>query len=173
MFKYMYKDMMSMLRFVPLGVLFWVLAVGLILWINGRRVRKGKDKLSVFSTSCFYMYVMILFTITFFSRENGSGEGLDLQLFSTWGINARNNAYVIENILLFIPYGFFGALSARGLRNVFGCMGISFLTSLGIELLQFLSHRGVFQIDDILTNVVGSLAGLLLARILRSIFHAR
>ena len=31
---------------------------------------------------------------------------MDLELFSTWGINDRNNAFVVENVLLFIPYGF-------------------------------------------------------------------
>ena len=54
-----------------------------------------------------WLAVAILLVITYFSRESGSRTGMmDLELFSTWGINDRNNAFVVENVLLFIPYGF-------------------------------------------------------------------
>ena len=31
---------------------------------------------------------------------------MDLALFSTWGDTIRSHAYVIENIMMLIPYGF-------------------------------------------------------------------
>ena len=62
--------------------------------------------MSLPAVSCLVMYVAVLLAITYFSRESGSRSGMmDLELFSTWGINNRNNAYVVENVLLFIPYG--------------------------------------------------------------------
>lgn len=99
----------------------------------------------------------------FFSRESGSRhKGLDLEFLSTWGINDRNNAFVIENILLFIPFGVLCPMTFRGLRKFWRCLLVGMLTSLFVESLQLLTGRGYFQIDDILTNVLGAVAGYLL-----------
>ena len=157
--------MVSMVRFVPLGMAILVFAAGLVTWRNRWRMNHGMDNVPVFPAACFYMYVVILLTITFFSRESGSGEGIDLALFSTWGINDRNNAYVIENVLLFVPYGFFGAWSYTKLRKFIPSLGLGLLTSLVIECLQLLTQRGFFQLDDILTNVLGSVLGLVIASV--------
>ena len=78
--------------------------VGLLLnGLNARRERKGKDTFPMAGLMAFSLYLMIILVITFFSREDGSRIGMDLELFSTWGTNARNHSYVVENVLLFIP----------------------------------------------------------------------
>lgn len=159
MWKYIVRDMISMLHYVPYAIAAWIAAAVLSACRNRRRRSRGEATRPVCAEAGFYMYVVLLLVITFFSRESGSGKGLDLKLFSTWGINNRNNAYVIENILLFIPYGFVCAWNFTGLRNFFVCTLTGFLTSLGIECLQLITRRGVFQIDDILTNVLGSMIG--------------
>ena len=56
---------------------------------------------------------MLLF-ITFLSREPGSRDGIDWMPFSTLGSGPRGDAFVLENVLLFVP---FGVLTARGLRE--------------------------------------------------------
>ena len=107
------------------------------------------------------MYVAVLLVITYFSRESGTRGGLDLELFSTWGINKRNNAYVVENVLLFIPYGFVLAWADARQRNFFRNLFTGALTSLAIECMQLVTGRGFFQIDDILTNILGTILGFL------------
>ena len=87
---------------------------------------------------------------------------MDLELFSTWGINARNNAYVVENVLLFIPYGLLCSLAFEKFRNFFGCILFGALTSMAVESLQLVTSRGYFQIDDILTNILGTVVGYFL-----------
>ena len=93
---------------------------------------------------------------------------MDLELFSTWGINDRNNAYVIENVLLFIPYGFLCGWNFIGARNLFRCAALGAVTSFGIEWMQLMTGRGYFQIDDILTNILGTVIGWIIFRILWS-----
>lgn len=151
-----------MARFVPVGVFAFVLAFGLVLWINRGRCRHGQAKVSAFPVAAFCMYAVILFTITFLSRESGSGDGIDLELFSTLGINDRNNAYVLENILLFVPYSFFAVIGFGRYRKVYRAFFLCLFTSLVIECLQYITARGVFQLDDILTNVLGGVLGILL-----------
>ena len=86
---------------------------------------------------------------------------MDLELFSTWGINERNNAYVVENVLLFIPYGFVLAWADVRQRNFFCNLLTGALTSFAIEYMQLVTQRGYFQIDDILTNILGTILGFL------------
>ncbi|MCI8462966.1 MAG: VanZ family protein [Lachnospiraceae bacterium] len=164
MIEYIYKDMLSMVRYLP-----YSLAVGLpaaVVCLLAARLWRGKEggvKGKYVPVAVFAVYLTVMLTITFLSRESGTRRGImDLELFSTWGINDRNNAFVVENILLFIPYGFACPWVFRRARNLFCCTLIGAVTSLGIESLQLLTRRGYFQIDDILTNTLGTILGFLI-----------
>ena len=88
-----------------------------------------------------------------------------MEIFSTWGINARNNALVVENILLFIPYGILVPWAFERCRKLFSGVLLGIITSLFIECLQLITSRGYFQIDDILTNVAGTILGYLMFKV--------
>ena len=63
---------------------------------------------------------------------------------------------IVGNIVLFIPFGFiFKYLFKLQIRYL---LLITILFSLSIELLQLLIGR-VFDIDDILLNMIGSILG--------------
>ena len=101
----------------------------------------------------------IMMMITFLSREGGNTGKIEWEIGSSLGINDRNDAYVIENILLFLPYGFLLQVQWERKRSFLKCMGVGFGTSLCIECLQYLSGRGVFQMDDLITNTMGAAVG--------------
>lgn len=161
MAKYVVKDLTSVLRYLPYGLIVGILAVIILCIINERRVKKQKEPFPVVAGVSYFMYLTILIVITFLSRESGSTNGVDLELFSTWGINDRNNAYVIENILLFVPYGFLSAWVFVSMRNLFTCTLLGLVSSMAIEYMQMLTERGFFQIDDIITNTAGTIVGYL------------
>ena len=162
MLKYIYRDLVSAAEYLPYGLALGIpLSAALVLFM--RFNRKKQECQPVFPTIAFGLYMAIMLVITFLSRESGSRPGtMDLELFSTWGINTRNNAYVVENVLLFIPYGFLCCLAFKSLRNFFGCLLFGALTSMAVEFLQLATARGYFQIDDILTNILGTVVGYLL-----------
>ena len=62
-------------------------------------------------------------------------------------------------MLLFIPYGFVLAWAGPRQRNFFRNAATGAMTSLAIECMQLVTGRGYFQIDDILTNIVGTVLG--------------
>ena len=162
MIKYIYRDLATAAGYLPYGLALGVpiSAVLLLPVLFGRRKREMKE---VFPLIAFGMYLAIMLVITFLSRESGSMPGeVDLKLFSTWGINTRNNAFVIENVLLFIPYGFLGCLAYERLRDFFSCALLGAVTSMAVECLQLVTARGYFQIDDILTNIIGTIVGYLI-----------
>ncbi len=158
MIEYIVKDMIAVLRLVPLGMLLGI-PLGIVYYFLRK---KGKPGLGL-ASMLFGTYLGIILAITFFSRELGSaGETIDLKLFSTWHINTRNRAFFIENILLFIPYGFLYCAAFRKKWPVVGASLVGFVTSLGIETMQLVTKRGIFQLDDIITNAAGALVGALL-----------
>ena len=166
MFKYIYRDMMSMVKHLPYGFLIGLPVATLLLWAASRkRGREGELPVPKLPVAAFGIYLSVMLVITFLSRESGDSQVVDLELFSTWGINDRNNAYVIENILLFVPFGFLGSWAFEKMRRFFRCLATGAFTSLCIESLQLVTGRGVFQIDDILTNTLGAVVGFLLYRL--------
>lgn len=166
MIKYIYMDILGVLKYFPGAVLAGLpLSLGIVFTLNRWRGKHGKAEVSVLPKVLFGIYLMVMFLITFFSRESGSRIGVDLELFSTWGINERNNAFVIENILLFLPYGFVSCLALKPFRRILPCTVLGMLTSLCIECLQLITQRGYFQLDDILTNTLGALLGCLCCRL--------
>ena len=167
MFKHIYRDMMSMVKHLPYGFLIGLPVATLLLWAMDRaRRRKGEPPVSKLPVAAFGIYLSMMLVITFLSRESGDSKGIDLELFSTWGINDRNNAFVIENVLLFVPYGFLAGFAFGRYRRFLPCLALGAATSLGIETLQLVTGRGFFQIDDILTNTLGAVVGFLLYRLL-------
>lgn len=161
MLKYILRDLSEAFAYLPYGLMAGAV-MGLILnGMNARRERKGKEAFPMAGLMAFSLYLMIILVITFFSRESGSRIGMDLELFSTWGINTRNNAFVVENVLLFIPYGFICPWAFPWLRGFFRNTFAAFVTSLGVETIQLITQRGYFQVDDILTNVLGAMIGYL------------
>ena len=165
MLGYVIKDLSAVSCYLPCGLAAGVLAVLILDAVNRARIRKGKESFPIVPGSILCVYFVIMLFITFLSRENGSRNGIDLELFSTWGINKRNNALVVENVLLFVPYGFICAWALRGARRLIPNALLGLATSLGIETMQLVTRRGYFQIDDVLTNTLGMVVGYLVFRI--------
>lgn len=169
MAKYVVKDLAAVARFLPYGLLIGILAVIILCIVNDKRVKKEKKPFPIVASVSYFMYLAILIIITFLSRESGSTNGVDLELFATWGINTRNNAYVIENILLFVPYGALSCWVFVSMRNLFSCTLLGLVSSMAIEYLQMMTGRGFFQIDDIITNTIGMVIGYMIFRCVHGI----
>ncbi|MBQ8823440.1 MAG: VanZ family protein [Lachnospiraceae bacterium] len=162
MLAYLIKDMLDTLRYLPDLVVAAFAVMLVVLVVNVVRRIRGKEPLPPISSTFFCTYVIAILFITFLSRESGTRQGFDLEIGSTWAINDRNKAYVIENVLLFVPFGFLAALRIPAMRNFFTSIVWGILFSWGIECMQLITQRGYFQLDDILTNGLGTVIGLIL-----------
>lgn len=73
---------------------------------------------------------------------------------------------LIANIAIFIPVGFMSSCLfkqyALGKSVLYGCV-----LSLVIELLQLLLKRGCCEIDDLISNMIGTILGCLIIQICR------
>jgi glycopeptide antibiotics resistance protein len=110
----------------------------------------------------FIIYILILFYIVTFQDNNyGASNYIPFKEISRYDINSElffKN--IIGNILLFLPFGLFSTIYIHK-RKIFPIIFISLIASLAIEISQLFIGR-VFDIDDIILNVVGSILGYLL-----------
>ncbi|WP_155834907.1 VanZ family protein [Butyrivibrio sp. FCS006] len=119
-------------------------------------------------------YINMLFSITIFNRMPGSREGiihLNINLGfglrtghpSSWGLT-----FSLLNILLFIPFGILAYPIFRSYKRVLRILVVTMagaLTSLGIECIQLVTGRGMFEISDFVTNTAGSFIGVVIAAV--------
>ena len=169
MTKYLISDLTKALQWLPLGILFALIFCFVVRLLVRQGNLQKKTKADGIFTALFFAYLFVILCITYFSRESGSSSGFDMRLGSTWGINDRNNAFVLENILLFLPLGMLAPRVYPLYRNLFYCTLAGFLLSTFIEVIQVLTGRGFFQIDDILTNTLGMCLGGLINLVVRGV----
>lgn len=110
----------------------------------------------------FITYVLLLFELVT-SRDVYIG-GTNLVPFREifrYQVGSENfYKQVVGNIILFMPFGFFATYYTKvnKIRNI---SLITFLVSLTIETVQKFIGRS-FDIDDIMLNVIGGIAGFLI-----------
>ena len=144
--KYIIRDLNGAIQYLPYGVMAGAV-MGLILnAMNARRERKGKEAFPMAGLMVFSLYLMIILVITFSPERMAAGTVPWIWSFSPpWGINTRNNAFVVENVLLFIPYGFACPWAFPWLRGFFRNIFAAFVTSLGWRLSSSLPAEVIFR----------------------------
>ncbi|WP_283245061.1 VanZ family protein [Qiania dongpingensis] len=90
-------------------------------------------------------------------------------------LNASMN--LIGNIVAFMPFGFILPMLCLSNRRWYIVFLLGLLCSLCIESLQLVTRRGSFDVDDLMLNTLGSLAGywcfLIAARFRRQLHKKR
>lgn len=107
----------------------------------------------------FIYYFCFLIELTLLTREAGSRVDINLKFLGTWYPDIYSQCFMVENVLLFIPFGVFIVLLSERMGKLWKVIIVSFLFSLTIEVLQLLTGRGYFQVDDIWLNTVGGMIG--------------
>ena len=148
----------------PVTVILYLLVLSGLFLAGSRTDRIGAVTKLMFKLSFGLGYCFVLAIITLLSREAGSRDGLDLLPFATLGRGAASDAYVVENVLLFIPFGFLLAYIFPGIKSGLKAAVIGLAVSLLIETTQYLTGCGYAQTDDLLTNMLGAWIGYLVYR---------
>ena len=120
-------------------------------------------------TYLFGIYIMCLFTVVTYQDVESYGNNFTpfKEMFRyTLGSNLfiKN---VIGNMVMFMPYGFFTGYFLK-INKVSVVLLLSMLVSTSIEIIQGYIVR-VFDIDDIILNVIGSIIGFLIYKLFNKI----
>lgn len=116
----------------------------------------------------FVYYFCYLIELTLLTREAGSRTDIDLHFLGTWHPDLQSQCFMVENLLLFLPFGILIVFLCLELK-LWKVLLLSFLLSLTIEITQLITGRGFFQVDDIWLNTLGGFLGSILGNIFRKL----
>ena len=137
-------------------------------------IRKETIQLSYSLFLTFIIFYTIGLLILLFLRSNDqSYESINLIPFSTIAFYLSGKVDTLislynlaANIGLFLPFGILLRTIRASLRKL---IVLPFTAITFIELLQFFTHRGSLDIDDLLLNLLGIYAGCWLYPLFRKI----
>lgn len=142
---------------------FLALFIVLFIILYNLYIRKKINKIQVIGVILLFIYYMLVYGSCVFTR-NISHSDPELEIFWSWKIALKGNRVflieIIMNIVMFIPIG----LLYRMIDNrFFRCFVIGMLLTLTIEMSQLIFQRGLFELDDIIHNVLGCMIGYVIS----------
>jgi len=110
----------------------------------------------------FVIYILCLYHVVTFQDINyGVNNFIPFKEIFRYSIgSSKFIKNILGNIVLFIPFGFFSSYYLKN-KKMFTTTVLTFVASLTIEVVQYYIGR-VFDIDDIILNVLGGIIGFLL-----------
>ena len=152
----MYRIFLTAVDVVPAAVVLVPMFAVLYYTVYGRDLRKCL----LYCVFCLYMAAVFVLVgipnVTYFRPE----VNLNLIPFAGMMADLKN---CILNVALFVPLGFFLPVLWHRFRRLMHCAALGFGLSLTIELLQMLTFRAT-DVNDLITNVCGTLLGFLVAK---------
>ncbi|HCX62621.1 MAG TPA: hypothetical protein DHU59_09315 [Clostridiales bacterium] len=112
----------------------------------------------------FIGYICMVIGVTFLNRGIGAYRGVNLHFLSTYieawnSFNTRNWQFIILNILIFTPIGILLPIINKKFYNMLWTLFVGLIITVIIECLQYLTGLGIFDLDDIFNNILGTAIG--------------
>ena len=133
---------------------------------------KNKQRIIRFLYILFLLYAALMIWEVFIGpyRSYGAVRRYNLYPFKTimnFLMNREKHGFhavfinLAANIITFMPLGFFIAMSVRKPRRHVRVLRCCFIIIIAVELGQLVLNVGVFDVDDIILNMIGCILGLL------------
>lgn len=160
--------------FIYVQPLYRVIALALLALLLWRQLRtplwRRANRPELWRWTAFVLFLLWVLAVLYTTLLNRSEGGGEVMLTPFWSYRAafapdgnremlRSN---LMNVLLFLPGGLLlGELAPRDWRGktVLLALGLSFLLSAGIEILQGVFSLGIAETDDVIHNTLGGLLG--------------
>ena len=161
-----------------------IIEAALIWRLRNSRENIEQKRLHLIVLSILLIYLVGVFVVTIGLRSYDDETKINLIPFrslylivrqlvhsaKTWGVKnisheltfmAKGLRNLFGNILLLIPLGYLVPILRQGFNRWWkaGLLGIG--ASMVIEIVQLISHRGYFDLDDVLMNSFGCVIGWL------------
>ena len=139
-----------------------------------RMITESRKKLT---RNVFIIYIIGVLSLTFIVRETmilrtPDNRGVILEPFREVDtmLHQPNHFFwfmqIFLNILLFVPFGFLLPMISERFRSFGLTTVIGFIFSAGIETMQYITGRGLTEVDDVINNTAGALIGYVIYEIM-------
>lgn len=153
---------------IPVGLVVLVVLWGVLLLIqtkcspDSKVVRIIKERKKWILGFGFYASLMVQMGI--FSRPFGSTRIVKWIPFNVPGGEYLVFVYALANLVIFIPFGILVPKVFRGVNTVWKMALVTFITSVCIELIQYVLACGYSEVEDVIMNVAGGVIGYLIIK---------
>lgn len=170
----MLRPIKTMFLHFPLRAWSTVLIMVLISWYAFRRIR-GRCQVGALTRQrgmtgwLLINYLMFLMFLAVLGRRSWDYDRINLEAWYSYRDvlitgDRKMALQIVANIAVFIPVGVLGSLATEHRRFPKGLLlGVG--VSLCIEILQYLLRCGTAEIDDLISNSIGTLLGCTMAGI--------
>ena len=144
---------MGFLRVLLYQIHWTVVLSGIALCVVSLR---GSRKLNAFLLAAYLVFIVYM---TLMGREAGNGR-LQLKLFWSYRLfwsHPRVRMEILNNIWLFVPLG---TILYRLFPRAY-IVFVPVLISIAVEVSQYLLGVGLCEVDDVISNGLGGLIGIL------------
>lgn len=114
----------------------------------------------ILSLNCSFIFVM-----TLFGREMGETRSYRLLPFESYGVaffegNIEILLQIVVNIAMYVPLSILLPVCFRWFERYRNVVLVVTISSLAVELIQVIFKMGMFEVDDVISSVLGTLIGL-------------
>ena len=154
-------------------LLFTLVSLGLVLYKHSIINKIQRNSIILLSS-----YTVALLYFTVFGRYSQSYYRYEIDVFASYRKLFENfDTYVFKqiilNLLMLIPVGFLLCVIIKSKFKYLWAMVISFILTVLVEVLQFVSRCGTFEVDDLINNMIGAVIGIAIYAVLKSLNKKR
>lgn len=158
------------------GVFAILLAFTIVMSLAGI-FRKKLHVMQAVAIVGFIVCVCFLYATTLFTRRPMGVRQFRCLLTVDWrlfraGVQSEIDQITL-NIILFLPFGILWDIIRKNRSSIFEIICIGAALSLSVEIMQYFSTRGVLDIEDLLTNIMGMFIGGVLIKIFYLLYQIR
>lgn len=160
--KYILNDFAEPIKYLPYGIIAGIIIRVIIDLAEKFIYPKDSSAKKIYRKNFIFLwtvYLIVIVMLTFFQESRVHVLMSICVCLERGELLAQSHAYVIENILLFIPFGIMFPMIGKKVSNIFICIIAAALFSIIIETVQYITARGFCQLDDIVMNTLGALIG--------------
>ena len=150
-------------------LLFTLVSLGLVLYKHSIINKIQRNSIILLSS-----YTVALLYFTVFGRYSQSYYRYEIDVFASYRKLFENfDTYVFKqiilNLLMLIPIGFLLCVIIKSKFKYLCAMVMSLLLTTVVEVLQFVSRCGTFEVDDLINNMIGAVIGIAIYAVLKSL----
>lgn len=149
-----------------------ITGIVLIGYLNGYKKRIHLNQMIL--CNVLVIYIIMVFHETIMSRDPIYG-GIPVKVLISYkqALYSGESTNLILNICMFVPLGFILPLLSKKCEKWYITYSIGLCSTLFLEILQLITMRGIFEVDDIINNFLGCTIGYGAIMILISLFKKR
>lgn len=131
----------------------------------------------------FFFYIISVLSVTFIVRETmvlrtPENRGVVLQPFREFEAMINDTHFfwfkqIFLNVLLFVPFGVLLPMMSRYFKNPLITVVTGCLFSGTIEIMQYITGRGLTEVDDVITNTLGAAVGVMIYKLVFAVYRSR